>query len=284
MLSAVIIPKPGLRCRRVTVVVIAALAAVLGPVSTPGAQASPDPAATGVASGDAAPADFVVLSDVAPTVLREIRYHGHHNFIGRPIVGYREPLCLLTRDAAEALAEAQQMVSERGYTLKVYDCFRPQRSVDDFARWASRSGDERMKTEFYPRVDKSVLFDEGYIASRSGHSRGSTIDLTLVKLPATLQQPYVPGQPLESCYAPYGQRYPDNSVDMGTGYDCFDTLANTLDERITGEPRENRLLLKRTMEAAGFSNYPNEWWHYTLVGEPYPESYFDFPVARSSVG
>jgi zinc D-Ala-D-Ala dipeptidase len=230
-----------------------------------------------------APDGFVDLKWVDSTILHDIRYRGHHNFIGRPIVGYREPLCILTRPAAQALGRAQSSLLARGYTLKVYDCYRPQRAVDDFARWAARRGDQRMKQEFYPRVDKGVLFDQGYIARRSGHSRGSTLDLTLVKLPARPQRRFIPGEPLVSCFAPYEQRFPDNTVDMGTGFDCFDTLANTLDPRIQGEPRANRLLLKETLEAEGFVNYAAEWWHYTHGPELFPETYFDFPVAERSL-
>jgi D-alanyl-D-alanine dipeptidase len=230
-----------------------------------------------------APPGFVALRDVDPTILHEMRYVGHHNFIGRRIVGYREPVCILTRQAAEALSRAQTSLRAQGYTLKVYDCYRPQRAVDDFARWAARPGDQRMKAEFYPNVDKADLFDLGYIARQSGHSRGSTVDLTLVKLPPRRQPRFIPGQPLVPCFAPYGERFPDNTVDMGTGFDCFDTLANTLDPRIQGEARSNRLRLKETLEQAGFSNYPAEWWHYTLVGEPYPDTFFDFPVTRKSL-
>ena len=139
-----------------------------------------------------------------------------------------------------------------------------------------------MKAEFYPRVDKSALFADGYIAERSGHSRGSTVDLTLVRLPAAPTPPYVPGQPLVDCAAPQSIRFPDNSIDMGTGYDCFDTLANTADPRITGDQAKHRFLLTDRLHEHGFVNYDKEWWHFTYrpagVGEPYPERVFDFPV------
>jgi len=230
-----------------------------------------------------APAAFVDLRSVDATILHDIRYDSEHNFIGRPIVGYREPLCILTRPAAQALSRAQSALLANGYTLKVYDCYRPQRAVDDFARWAARPGDQRMKEEFYPRVDKSVLFDQGYIALRSGHSRGSTLDLTLVKLPAQPQPRFIPGEPLVPCFAPYEERFPDNTIDMGTGFDCFDTLANTLDPRIQGEQLANRLLLKNALEAQGFVNYAAEWWHYTFQPELFPDTYFDFPVASDSL-
>ena len=138
-----------------------------------------------------------------------------------------------------------------------------------------------MKREFYPRVDKSRLFADGYIADKSGHSRGGTMDLTVVKPPVAPAPPYRPGQPLVPCYAPKAQRFPDDSIDMGTGFDCFDPLAYTLDPRITGVRRANRLLLKSAMARAGFVNLPTEWWHYTYRPEPYPNTYFDFPVDRS---
>jgi zinc D-Ala-D-Ala dipeptidase len=181
---------------------------------------------------------------------------------------------------AVALAKVQDAVVAQGYTLKVYDCYRPQRAVDDFVHWAKRLHDQRMKREFYPRVDKSRLFADGYIAEKSGHSRGSTMDLTLVKLPAAPQPRWRRGTfGLVPCFKPVDQRFPDNTIDMGTGFDCFDTLAHTLDPRIQGEQRANRLLLKGAMEAAGFTNYANEWWHYTLNNEPFPDTFFNFPVS-----
>lgn len=254
-------------------------AAALGAVAALALLAAPAHAAP--AGGEAAPEEFVAVRDVDPTIIEEVRYAGSHNFVGERVPGYREPMCILTRDTAEALHAAQQELLRRGYSLKVYDCFRPQRAVDHFVEWAGRLDDQRMKAEFYPRVDKSTLFEDGYIAERSGHSRGSTVDLTLVELPAHPQRPYVPGEPLEPCYG--ADRFPDNGIDMATGYDCFDALAHTDDPRVTGEARENRQLLKTTLESVGLENYPNEWWHYTLVDEPFPETHFDFPVARSSL-
>ena len=237
----------------------------------------------------AAPEEFVVLQDIAASILADIRYITPHNFTGEPVDGYREPLCILTRPAAEALLRAQQDFLEDGYTLKVYDCYRPQRAVNDFVAWAENLADQRMKAEFYPRVDKSVLFDDGYIAERSGHSRGSTLDVTLVPLSAAggAAASYIPGQPLVDCAAPQGLRFPDDSIDMGTGFDCFDTLANTADPRIGGDQAKNRLLLLLGLQRQGFVNYDKEWWHFTYapasVGEPYPDTYFDFPVERAAL-
>ncbi|WP_406859614.1 M15 family metallopeptidase [Streptomyces sp. HUAS MG47] len=251
-----------------------AAATLLATAAVPSAQAKPEPKA---------PQEFVALSSVDRTIIQEMRYTTAHNFVGEPVDGYRQPLCILTRPAAEALGRAQTVLRAQGYSLKVYDCYRPQRAVDHFVRWAKDLADERMKAEFYPHVDKSRLFADGYIAEKSGHSRGSTVDLTVVRLPAAPTRPYVPGEVLAPCYAPRDERFPDNSVDMGTGYDCFDTLSHTDDPRIQGEQRANRQLLKSTLGAQGFVNLPEEWWHFTFKPEPFPSTFFDFPVARRSV-
>ncbi|MFD9794874.1 M15 family metallopeptidase [Streptomyces sp. NPDC059070] len=259
---------------RVRGLVAAAAALLTTTVTAPLAQATPEPKA---------PAEFVALSTVDPTIIQEIRYIQPHNFVGVPIDGYRQPVCILTKPAAQALHRVQLKVLRQGYSLKMYDCFRPQRAVDQFVRWAEDLGDQRMKAEFYPIVDKSRLFEDVYIAAKSGHSRGSSIDITLVKLPARPTPPYRPGQPLKPCYGPKGERFPDNSIDMGTGFDCFDTLAHTDDPRITGVQRDNRQLLKSVLQAEGFVGIPQEWWHYTYQPEPFPDTYFDFPVSWRSV-
>ncbi|MGA5408411.1 M15 family metallopeptidase [Streptomyces lavendulocolor] len=253
------------------------VAAVLLAVS-----ASPAPAARATAEPKA-PEEFVTLRSVDPTIIQEMRYRTAHNFVGEPVDGYRQPVCILTRPAARALHRAQATLLRQGHSLKVYDCYRPQRAVDHFVRWAKDLRDVRMKAEFHPLVDKSRLFADGYIAARSGHSRGSTVDLTVVRLPAAPTRPYEPGEPLVPCYAPQGERFPDNSLDMGTGYDCFDTLSRTDDPRVRGEQRANRNLLRDTLGAEGFVNLPGEWWHFTYEPEPFPGTYFDFPVSRRSV-
>ncbi|MGP2442313.1 M15 family metallopeptidase [Streptomyces sp. JW3] len=263
--------RPIIWARRLVTTFAALLAVTTVPAT---AHAGTDPEA---------PAGFVALRSVAPTILEEIRYATAHNFVGEPVDGYRQPLCILTRPAAQALAEAQAGLLRQGYSLKVYDCYRPQRAVDHFVRWAQDLDDQAMKAEFYPDVDKTRLFADGYIAEKSGHSRGSTVDLTLVKLPALPTRPYHPGQPLVPCTAPQAERFPDNSVDMGTGYDCFDTLSHTADPRVQGAQRANRLLLKSTLESLGFVNLAEEWWHYTFKPETYPDTYFDFPVSAKSL-
>jgi len=210
----------------------------------------------------------------------DIRYHSEHNFVGRSIDGYLEPRCLLTMQAAQALRRAQTTARAGGYSLKVYDCYRPLRAGDDFKSWARIPDAQEMKAEFYPGIAKSDLFTLGYVSGgKSAHSRGSTVDLTLVALPARTQRPFVPGEALAPCTAPADQRFPDNTIDMGTGYDCFDPRSHTLDSRIPAHAKQNRLILRQLMTGAGFRNYANEWWHYSLVAEPYPDTYFDFPIA-----
>ncbi|WP_433554216.1 M15 family metallopeptidase [Micromonospora zamorensis] len=275
-----------------------ALAALLGgcsrpeprpaPVASQPTSVSPSPAPASVGPPTPTPGErlpgFVVLTDLDPRIHADIRYATPHNFVGRPIAGYREPLCLLTREAAEALRRVQDAALAVGHSLKVYDCYRPQPAVDDFVAWSKRPGEQQTKAEFYPDVAKNRLFAEGYIGAPTAHSRGSTLDLTLVDEPAASQPPYRVGQPLVACTAPRGQRFADNSIDMGTGFDCFDSRAHTADPRITGTARDNRRLLQRLMTDAGFVNYDHEWWHYRFRDEPYPDTFFAAPVARSSVG
>ncbi|MEW2384354.1 M15 family metallopeptidase [Micromonospora sp. NPDC047707] len=250
---------------------------------SPSPSPSPSPPASSPAAAPPLPG-FVVLSDVDDRIRTDIRYATAHNFVGRPLAGYREPLCLLTRPAAEALRRVQDAALAEGRTLKVYDCYRPQPAVDDIVAWARQPGQEQTKAEFYPRVAKSDLFDKGYVGAPTAHSRGSTVDLTLVDVDAPSQAPYRSGQPLVPCTAPAGQRFADDSVDMGTGFDCFDPLAHTDSTRVGAVARANRDLLRELMAREGFVGYDHEWWHYSYRDEPYPDTYFDAPVARSSVG
>ena len=205
-------------------------------------------------AGDTMPAGFVDAASVVPGLVVDMRYAGSSNFIGRPIDGYEAPFCILTRQAAEALGEVQAELKEYGMGLKVFDCYRPTRAVADFVRWARDEADTKMKADFYPDIDKSELFVEGYIADRSGHSRGSTIDLTLVYLPF------------------------ESEVPMGTGFDFFSTRSWPTDADQPSSVRAHRLLLSAIMQRHGFRPYAKEWWHFTLADEPFPETYFDFPV------
>jgi zinc D-Ala-D-Ala dipeptidase len=228
-----------------------------------------------------APSQFVALDRVDGTILQDMRYATKYNFVGRRIAGYREPVCILTRPAAKALHRAQKRLRPKGYGLKVYDCYRPTRAVAHFDRWANDASEQKMKREFYPRVDKRRAFVDGYIAHRSGHSRGSTVDITLVKLPAKAQPKW--DGVLRSCIARRNRRFRDNSIDMGTSYDCMDPRASTFHPAIKGYRRANRLRLRRVLGRVGFEPYDREWWHFTLRNEPYPESYLNFPVARNAL-
>ena len=200
------------------------------------------------------PDTFVDVTAVAPGILVEARYATAHNFVGEVIDGYEKPICYLTRPAATALAQVVSDLAPRGLTLKVYDCYRPERAVAHFVRWARNLNDVRMKAEFYPHVDKSMLFSEGYIAARSGHSRGSTTDLTLAR------------------------RSDGQALDMGTPFDFFSPHSWPSDKSVSAEAQANRALLAQAMRKRGFYPYDKEWWHFTLRHEPYPQTYFDFLV------
>jgi len=249
------------------------------PSKVPASTQPPSPTPSPPPSKSPPPQGFVDLSDVDPTILLDIRYYTDHNFVGRRIEGYDAPRCLLTAQAAQAVQAAQRAANAKGLSLKMYDCYRPLRAGEDFKRWGASPSENEMRAEFYPSLSKNDVFKGGYIANnRSPHSRGSTVDLTLVALPPTPQRPFVKGEPLVSCTAPVGRRFPDNTVDMGTGYDCFDSRSHTTDPRVTGAAKQNRLTLRQLMTDAGFRNNPSEWWHYNLIADPFPGTYFDFPV------
>jgi len=225
----------------------------------------------------ALPPDFVYLSDVAPAIQQDMRYAGYHNFIGRPIKGYQAGECILTKEAAVALAQVQKELKKSSLSLKVYDCYRPQMAVDDFIAWSQKPRQQQMKAEFYPRVNKEDFFKLGYVAAKSGHTRGSTVDLTIVPLPTPAEEIYTPGQTLIACFAPYNQRFHDNSIDMGTGFDCMDETA-WFAAKVGKTALANRRLLQNIMEKNGFKPYATEWWHFTLKDEPFPGTYFNFPI------
>lgn len=229
-------------------------------------------------SADKMPQNFVDIKTVIPDIQLDIRYFSYHNFLGEKVEGYNSAKCILTREASEALSGVQKELSQFSLSLKIYDCYRPQRAVNHFVRWAKEIDNTKTKKEFYPEVDKRNLFNEGYIDSKSGHSRGSTVDLTIIPMPAPEQQEYTPGQRLSECYLPASARFLDNSIDMGTGFDCFDELSHTASVDIGTKQKINRLLLKTLMDKYGFRNFDKEWWHYTLKNEPYPDIYFDFPI------
>ncbi len=198
---------------------------------------------------------FVDLKEMMPNLRSDMRYYSSNNFVGAPIDGYNEPKVLLTKEAAEALKKVQDELERLGFGLLVYDAYRPQRATDHFVRWAQDENDDTMKTQFYPNINKKDLFSKGYISIKSGHSRGSTVDVTIVSLKTK------------------------QILNMGSPYDLFDEVSSVdHTSTITKNQHALRLLLKRRMEKHGWQSYPQEWWHFTLKEEPYPDTYFDFPI------
>lgn len=197
---------------------------------------------------------FVSVSDVIPDALLDVRYYTTYNFVGERIDGYEQPVVLMTKEAAASLALVNRDMRAQGLRLVIYDAYRPQRAVDHFVRWAEDVSDTRMKAIFYPEVDKADLFERGFIAKRSGHSRGSTVDLTLLDEKSGML------------------------LDMGGPFDFFGELSHPDFAGVTTELHANRMLLRDAMVTHGFRPLSTEWWHFTLVNEPYPDTYFDFPV------
>jgi D-alanyl-D-alanine dipeptidase len=200
-------------------------------------------------------AGLVDIAELVPDIDLDIRYTGARNFTGERVDGYEAPRCYLLRPAAEALARVERGMRAQGYRLRIFDCYRPMRAVRHFVRWAADTQDQRTKAEYYPNIDKSRLIP-GYISDRSGHSRGATLDLTLLHCAG------------DGC----------TPLDMGTPFDFFDPRANTDYPGITDEQRRNRDRLRDAMSVEGFANYAMEWWHYTLKPEPSPDVFFDVPV------
>ena len=201
------------------------------------------------------PSGFIVLADYIPSIVQEIRYHSTYNFIGDRIDGYEEPVAQLSKEAARALKGVSNEMIVLGYRLKVFDAYRPARAVRHFVLWGIEDTDIRMKPYFYPDLDKTELFAKGYIAKNSSHSRGSTVDLTLLDMKT------------------------GKVVDMGAPFDFFSEVSHPDYTGITEEQYENRMLLQKVMVRNGFKPFECEWWHFTLENEPYPETYFDFPVS-----
>ncbi len=223
------------------------------------------------------PDDIKDIKKYLPQVQVDMRYYGEHNFVGRPISGYKAPICLLTMRAINALEKVEHELLLMGLTLKVYDCYRPQQAVGDFASWAKDIKDNKMKDEFFPNVDKQNLFKDGYIAYKSAHSRGSTLDVTIVPVDSVIPA-YKPGQKLISCTDRIETRFSDNSLDFGTGFDCFSLISHPQYIALSEQVKANRLLLMTLMQHAGFVGIEQEWWHFTLKNEPYPNTYFNFPI------
>ena len=224
------------------------------------------------------PEGFVYLESIDDTILQEIRYAGYHNFVGRPIDGYEAHRCVVTKKVGLALAKVQAQLQPQNLTLKVYEGYRPLRAASHFVRWALDPNDHLMKAEFYPAVEKDKIFELGYVAIRSQHTRGCAVDLTLVPLPVPEQVVYQPGDQVIDGRLPKGQRFNDNSIEMGTGFDCLDVKAHTLNSDVSEVAQKNRAMLTGLMASYGFANYRKEWWHFYLADEPFPDTYFDFPI------
>ena len=201
------------------------------------------------------PSGFVLISDYVPGVIQEIRYHSTYNFVGERIDGYEEPVALITIEAARALKSVANEMNVQGYRLKVFDAYRPLCAVKHFVLWGIEDQDIRMKPYFYPDLQKQELFSGGYIASRSSHTRGSTVDLTLLDM-ATGKE-----------------------LDMGSPFDLFSGISHPDSRQVTDEQYANRMTLQSVMVRNGFEPIDCEWWHFTLQDEPYPDTYFDFPVS-----
>ena len=198
--------------------------------------------------------DFVRVTDVIPDAILEIRYYSTYNFVGERIDGYELPIALMTREAADSLKAVNDELKAHGYRIKIWDAYRPQRAVNHFIRWAENISDTAMKAVFYPMVDKSVLFERGYIYARSSHSRGSTVDLTLL-VAATGRE-----------------------LDMGSPFDWFGEESHPDYPCPLYRQSDNRKILHNAMVRHGFEGIDSEWWHFTLRNEPYPDTYFDFPI------
>ncbi len=226
------------------------------------------------------PKGWVYLSDIDATIDLDMRYATTNNFTGHIVKGYLVPECILRRGAANALKRIQRKIAPLGLSLKVYDCYRPVRAVKDFGRWSHHAPRVGEKEKYYPRLSKSQLYGKGYIAKRSNHSRGNTVDLTLMPLNPN-EQVISKGSGM-SCLLPKAARVSDNSLEMGTAFDCFDVLTHTRHKGITGEARKNRQLLQRLMKQQGFKNYHMEWWHFTYHKKATPRVYYDFPIAAKN--
>jgi D-alanyl-D-alanine dipeptidase len=255
--------------------IAAAALAVLVALAHLEAQAQDPPAPPGPF-----PDPLVYLRDIDPGILQDIRYAGPDNFTGRPVPGYAAGECVLLREAAEALARVQRALAPRGLSLKVYDCYRPRQAVRAFVAWvkaAEKAPADPLLKRFHPNIDRSRIITDGYVAAVSQHSRGDTVDLTLVELPAGRPPPYSRQAVYGPCTGPASARAPDNSVDMGTGYDCFDPLSHTAAPGIGEAQARWRRTLVEAMAREGFRNYRREWWHFTLTTARAPRS-FSVPI------
>jgi D-alanyl-D-alanine dipeptidase len=222
------------------------------------------------------PEDFVFLTDVAPTIIESVRYYGGENFLGRPVTGYEVNRIICTKVAAEKLKLVQEKVQKQGYNLVAYDGYRPVRAVNDFVKWGEDINDIAAKKYYYPTVEKKDMFELGYVAKKSSHSRGSTFDVTLIKANQSLKPVKKTTVKLLS-----GEEIPfldDNTVNMGTSFDLFHESSHPYSKLVDENAHKMRKILLDSMKEQGFIVSQVEWWHYTLEHEPYGDTYFDFVV------
>jgi D-alanyl-D-alanine dipeptidase len=228
------------------------------------------------AAAERLPDGFVYLRDVEPSIAQDMRYAGSDNFTGRPLPGYGAPECVLRRDVAEALRSVQADLEKQSLGLKVYDCYRPTRAVRAFMRWANDGARDAPTKRFFPTLEKRTLFASGYIAAHSAHSAGSAVDLTLIARGAAPAPPFDRSAAYGPCTGPAAERAPDNSLDMGTGFDCFDARSATASRANTPAQQRWRALLVAAMRARGLHNYFREWWHFSFGPRGGPG--YDFPI------
>jgi D-alanyl-D-alanine dipeptidase len=223
---------------------------------------------------------FVYLHEIDPTIQVSLRYSSNDNFIGKPIDGYNQSVVIVTQQTAQALKKVQQDVRCEGYSLVIYDAYRPQQAVDHFVRWSEDSTDQTKKAHYYPRVNKADVFELGYVAKRSGHSRGSTVDLTLIRLGQTVKPIVEKKRTLLDGFIIL--LLDDGTIDMGSSFDLFDKASHFDNDLIPDEYKKLRAYLKSVMEKHGFTPYEEEWWHFTLQDEPFSRkldsSYFNFVI------
>lgn len=221
------------------------------------------------------PRGFAYLSDIAPTIVQDVRYATPHNLVGRPLPGYQAPACILTLDAARALASAEKELLAAGLTLRVYDCYQPRRAAQALVAWSKVPSDRRLEAEYYPRVEKSRLIANGYLSVQPPSERGSAVALTVQRMQVLAPRPWIPGR--HSCIAPFAQRYHDGSIDMGTTFDCMDPLSRATSP-VGAIAETHRAMLDELMTRYGFKRAGRLWWSYVLAREPFPKTSFDFPI------
>ena len=229
------------------------------------------------AEAQALPGGFVYLRDIEPGIIQDMRYATSNNFVGKPLRGYDAAECVVKREVGLALKNIQQELARQKLSLKMFDCYRPERAVADMVAWSRNGKETPAERRFNPAFRKADLFRLGYIATRSGHSTGAALDLTLVDLTADNSAKFDAGKAYADCTAPAEARAPEGSVDMGTGYDCSDVKSHTAAASITPAQRRWRNVLVTAMAKQGFVNYSKEWWHFSLPGVG--RQAYDFPIA-----